>query len=55
MNKFKSEILFNRALLWLILSFVRSMQETNRLMAIVYLIPSVYNIFKSYEARAESE
>lgn len=55
MNKLKSEILFNRALLWLILSFVRSMQDVNRWMAFVYLIPSVYNIFKSYEAWAESE
>ena len=49
MGSLRSEILFNRALLWLIIAFVRATQETNNWMALLYLIPCAYNVWKSNE------
>ena len=49
MNNLKSEILFNRALLWLVLSCIEGLYG-NKTLAIVDLIPCVYNAWKSMEA-----
>ncbi len=49
MSNLKSEILFNRALLWLVLSCIEGLHG-NKTLAIVNLIPCVYNAWKSLEA-----
>lgn len=55
MNKIMSEVLFNRALLWLVLAYVRSGIERNRWLALVFFVPCIYNIWKSYEAWCNNE
>lgn len=49
MSNLKSEILFNRALLWLVLSCIEGLHG-NRTLAIANLIPCAYNVWRSMEA-----
>lgn len=48
MGNLRSEILFNRALLWLVLAGIAGWYGS--MLAIVNLAPCAYNVWKSYEA-----
>ena len=57
MNKIKSEILFNRGLLWLALAYVRALhQDTNSKIApFVFLVVAAYNFYRALKTEAEGE
>jgi len=44
MGSLRSEILFNRALLWLVLAWF-----SDEWIAFAFLVPCAYNVWKSYE------
>lgn len=50
MNNLKSEILFNRALIWLGIAMIRTTIEQNKWMALVYVAFGLYNGWLSYKA-----
>ena len=46
-NELKSEILFNRALLWLLLANITMLRGDNMAVAILYIVCGVLNIVRS--------
>ena len=50
MSKLRSEILFNRALLWLLFGWEVSRYGENRPLAIAYFLLAVYNVVKAGRA-----
>jgi len=55
MGKIKSEVLFNRGLLWIVLAYVRALhQDTNSEIApFMFLVAAAYNFYRSWKAYAE--
>lgn len=53
MNKIRSDILFNRALLWLLTGAVVSRYGEHTELAVAYSLLSAYNVWKSFRARTE--
>lgn len=54
MSRLKSEILFNRALLWFALACM-AMQTGSKVAAGAYTFACLFNLFKSMEAWGEDE
>ena len=52
MSKLLSEVLFNRALIWLVAA---SMVDDNSWLKGMYLVLSVFNVAKSLKARVEED
>ena len=50
MDNLKSEILFNRALIWLGIAMIRTTIEQGKWMALVYTAFGLYNGWLSYRA-----
>lgn len=50
MSKLTSEVLFNRALLWLLIGWEESRGGENKLMAFSFFLLAAYNVWKSYKA-----
>ena len=50
MNRLKSEILFNRAILWMLMGASVSRYGENRPLAIAYFLLAVYNVVKAGRA-----
>ena len=50
MSKLRSEILFNRALLWLLFGWEVSRYSENKWLAFAYILMAAYNTWKSYKA-----
>ncbi len=55
MNKIKSEVLFNRGLLWLVLAYVRALhQDTNSKIApFMFLAAAAYNFYRSWKTEVK--
>ena len=53
MNKLRSDVLFNRALLWLMFSAMAIHYADSKVMAGVYLMMSVFNVVKSMRVWGE--
>lgn len=54
MNKLRSDVLFNRALIWLALSFT-AWGFSEKPASNVFLVACLYNVFASYRAWGEDE
>lgn len=52
-TKIRSDILFNRALLWLLLGASASGYGEHRQMALAYFLLAAYNVVKSFQAWTE--
>lgn len=50
MDNLKSEILFNRALIWLGIAMIRTTIEQGKWMALAYVALALYNGWLSYRA-----
>lgn len=48
MNRLMSEVIFNRALLWMVLAYVALQMDANRAFVVADMVLAVYNIVKSY-------
>ena len=55
MNKLRSEVLFNRALLWLVLSNIAIHYTGSKVIAGSYLMVAAYNVVKSMHVWSEDE
>lgn len=55
MNKIKSEILFNRGLIWFALAYIRALhQDANSKVApFMFLLAAVYNFYMSWKAEVK--
>lgn len=55
MSKIKSEVLFNRGLLWIVLAYVRALhQDANgKIAPFMFLAASAYNFYRSWKADVE--
>lgn len=53
MNKIRSDIFFNRALLWLLMGAVVSRYGEHTELAVVHFLLSAYNVWKSLLAWTE--
>lgn len=49
MKNIKSEILFNRSLLWLIIADVALLRNANKWFIVAYLTAATYNMYKSFD------
>ena len=50
MNKLRSEILFNRALIWTAISLIEGFAGGNKKAAWLSVIPALYDMWKSFKA-----
>lgn len=50
MDNLKSEILFNRALIWFGIAMIRTTIEQNKWMALIYMALALYNEWLAYKA-----
>ena len=55
MNKLRSDLLFNRALLWLMFSAMAIRYADSKIMAGGYLMMAAYNVVKSMRVWGEDE
>lgn len=55
MSKLMSEVLFNQALLWLLIGWEESRGGENKWMAFVYFMASAFSIVRSIQKRMEGD
>lgn len=55
MNKIKSEVLFNRGLLWLALAYIRALHQdaNSKIATFMFLVAAAYNCYRSWKAYYE--
>lgn len=54
-NKLMSEILFNRALIWIAIGLMESVARGSKDASPLFIIAALYNMYKSFKAWTEVE